>query len=70
MTQKEASLKYINNFGSISSIEAFSDLGITRLSAIVFNLRKEGYKVASTPEEVLNRYGKKVIFSRYTVVNN
>jgi len=70
MTQKEASLKYMNDFGSISSMEAFSDLGITRLAAVVFDLKKEGCKITSTPEEVTNRYGKKVVFSRYTVVSN
>ena len=43
MTQCERIIKYINDFGSISSFEAYTDLGITQLGARLDNLQKEGY---------------------------
>lgn len=66
MTQKEAVIKYMEDFGSISSMEAFKDLGVTRLSGIIYVLRrKEGYDIESEDETIKNRYGKNVTFSRY-----
>ena len=64
ITQEERVIKYIKDFGSISSLDAFKDLGITRLSAVIFNLRRD-YNVSDTWEYVENRYGYKVKFKRY-----
>ena len=44
MTQKERIVKYINDFGSITSFQAYSDLGITQLGARIFELKKLGYR--------------------------
>lgn len=66
MTNKERVLKYIQDFGSISSMEAFTDLGNTRLSASIWLLRHEdGLEIESITETKLNRYGEKTHFSRY-----
>lgn len=67
MTQKDAVLKYIQDFGSISNYEAFIDLGITRLSAVIYDLRKLGYNIETETEETINRYGTKVRFGRYKI---
>lgn len=64
-THKERTLDYINKFGSISSLEAFKDLGNTRLSATIFNLRKDGYNIKSKTETSLNRFGEKTTYFRY-----
>ena len=42
---KERVLKYILDFGSISTWEAIKDLGCTRLSAYIYMLKKEGYDI-------------------------
>lgn len=42
---KERVLKYILDFGSISTCEAIKDLGCTRLSAYIYMLKKEGYDI-------------------------
>ena len=42
MTQREQILQYIKDFGSITPMEAFSDLGITKLATRVSEMRKEG----------------------------
>lgn len=67
MTQTERVLKYIEDYGSISSLEAFKDLGVTRLSAAIYNLRAEGYPIVSHNESALNRYGEKTHYARYTL---
>ncbi len=40
ITQKERIIEYIREFGSISSWEAYSDLGITQLGARIDQLKK------------------------------
>ena len=45
MTQSEQILNYMKEHGSITSMEAFSRLGITRLSARIYDLRKDGVKI-------------------------
>lgn len=65
MTQKEAVLEWLKTDGSITSMEAFEHLGITRLSAVVFDLRKLGYVISSEDMSITNRYGKQVHFARY-----
>lgn len=42
MTQERAVLKYMQDFGGITSFEAFTELGITRISARIFELRDKG----------------------------
>lgn len=65
MTQKELIIQYMNDFGSITTIEAFTDLGITKLTTRISELRKDGIIIASKRIDKKNRYGKKVVFNRY-----
>lgn len=65
-TQTERVRQYLEETGSITSLEAFRELGITRLSAVIFNLKKE---VDIKTETVCfhNRYGEKVYFAKYSI---
>ena len=65
--QQERVLEYMQKFGSISSLEAFKDLGVTRLSAVIFCLKKKGHNITSETEFCKNRFGELVHFSRYRV---
>lgn len=68
MSKKEQRvLEYMQEFGSITSIEAFSDLGDTRLAATIFELKKKGYDIVSTIETNVNRYGENTHYSRYSL---
>ena len=49
-------------------MESFELFGATRLSAIIFNLRKDGYVIDSIKRESRNRYGDKVRFVEYQLV--
>lgn len=66
MTQKDMVLDYIRDFGSITPVDAFRDLGITRLAAVVCKLRREGHDIHKEREHALNRYGQKVRYARYS----
>lgn len=66
ITHKDRVLKYIKDFGSISSLEAFNDLGNTRLSASIWLLRHEDrLEIESINETKKNRYGDKTTYARY-----
>lgn len=67
MTRNERVLQYMQDFGSISSLEAFRDLGCTRLSAAVFQLKQAGYNIQTQREKAKNRYGETVYFCRYSL---
>lgn len=67
--QQQRVLEYMNAFGSISSMEAFQDLGVTRLAAVIFELKRKGIPIHSKTEARVNRFGEVKHFSRYSVVN-
>lgn len=67
-TQKERILEYIKEFGSISSWEAYSELGITQLGARLDQLKREGYMFSTEFEKGKNRYGEDVKYKRYRLV--
>ena len=58
-------LCYIYDFGSISPMEAFNDLGITKLSTRVSEMKVIGILFDQTYENRKNRFGKKVHYMRY-----
>lgn len=67
MGQKQRVLDYIGQFGSISSMEAFKDLGVARLSAVIFNLKEDGYEFDTKTEHGKNRFGEKTSYARYSL---
>ena len=69
-THKDRVLKYIQMFGSITSLDAFKDLGNTRLSASIFCLREEGYPIKSITEKAKNRFGDTTYYARYYLADS
>ena len=66
MTQNEKVIKYIDDFGSISTMEAFTELGITRLASRIHEISKTGIPIKRTMESGKNRYGETVHYARYS----
>ena len=64
-TQNERILKYMADFGSITQLEALSDLGVMRLASRISDLRSRGYSIISEQATVQNRYGEKCHIKRY-----
>ena len=56
---------YIKEFGSITSLQAFKDLGETRLSARIYEMREKGIKIDSEDVIVKNRFKEKRRVSKY-----
>ena len=63
--QQEQILKYICKYGSISPMEAFADLGITKLSTRISEMKMRGIQFDQNYESRTNRIGKPVRFMRY-----
>lgn len=64
-TQKQRIIEYIQRFGSITTREAFLDLGIARLSSRIFELKEDGYDFIETWESAKNRYGEPTTYKRF-----
>lgn len=67
-TQCEQIVEYIDRFGSITTYEAFADIGITRLPARISDLKRCGYEFEKRTETGVNRFGRKVSYTRYSLV--
>lgn len=66
MTHRERLLKWFDEVKpTITSLESITELGNTRLSATVFNLRDEGYNIESVDKKVPTRWGKDTIVTEY-----
>jgi hypothetical protein len=65
MNQREMIVKYIIDFGAITSYEAYQDLGITQLGARIKELKEQGYSFSCEWVKKKNRYGKPITFKKY-----
>lgn len=64
-TQKEKIIEHINKFGSITSYEAYIDLGITQLATRISELKEQGYGFVDEWITKKNRDGAVVSFKKY-----
>lgn len=65
MTQGERILKYIDEKGSITPFEAFTELGVTKLATRVSELRRAGEKIQKKMVSGTNRFGEKIQYMEY-----
>ena len=61
----EQVLEHLKNYGCITSLESIELYGATRLSAIIFNLRKHGYKIDTVDVPFTDRFGSKSVYGKY-----
>lgn len=66
MTQKEMVIAYLKEHGSITPLEAMTELGIMRLSPRIGEIQNELPTVTIT-EKGKNRYGKTTHYARYVI---
>jgi hypothetical protein len=66
-TQCDRILEYIEKFGSISTLEAFVDLGVCRLASRICELRKRGLPIVSEQIAVKNRFDEKCYVKKYSL---
>lgn len=58
-------INYINLYGSITPLDAFRDLGITKLATIVSQLKTMSFVFYQNYESSHNRFGEVTHFMRY-----
>ena len=63
--QCERILRYLDEHGSITQMEATAELGIIRLPSRIHELRRDGYDIPKEFESGKNRYGETVHYARY-----
>ena len=66
-TQAQRVLEYIEEFGSITQLEALKDLGVMRLASRISDLKKQGIPIKSDMETVKNRFGENCYIKRYSL---
>lgn len=67
MTQKEQILDYLQRFKTITPMDAFADLGITKLATRVSEMRRDGVEFNIESVKSKNRFGKPVRFAKYSL---
>lgn len=67
MTQREEILMYITEHGSITPMDAFYDLGITKLATRISEMRKDGMEFKIETVTKRNKYNTRTVrFARYS----
>lgn len=66
-SQNQRILDYIEEHGSITPLDAMSEFGCMRLASRISDLKRKGYPIISTFDDVYNRYGEKVRIKRYSL---
>ena len=64
-TQQMRVINYINLYGSITPLDAFRDLGITKLATVVSQLKRLCFVFYQHYESCKNRFGENCHYMRY-----
>ena len=67
VNQAKRVLRYIEEFGSITSLQAMTDLGVMRLASRITDLKQSGYDIQSRYIHSKNRYGEPIKFKEYYI---
>ena len=68
MTQLQRLEEYLLTHDNINPLQAWNELGIYRLSAVVFDLRKEGLNIHTGRMKVRNKFGETCEVGLYSIV--
>lgn len=66
-TQVDRTLRFMVENGSITSLQAISEFGCTRLADVIFKIRRRGIDVKTETISVKNRYGETAHVARYSL---
>ena len=64
-SQKERVLAYVRTHGSITHREAEDTYSITRIAAVVFDLKALGHKFRTEDVKAKNKFGEPCTYARY-----
>ena len=66
-SQCERIVKYIEENGSITQLDALREFGCMRLASRISDLKRQGVPVRRTMETSKNRYGEPICYARYSL---
>jgi len=64
--QKDKVIAYVRTYGSITPREAIDTYSITRLAAVIFDLKELGHVFTTTIEKGKNKFGEPCTWAKYT----
>nr|DAN88897.1 MAG TPA: helix-turn-helix domain protein [Caudoviricetes sp.] len=67
MTQCERIQRHLEDYGSITSLEAMQEYGIMRLASRISDLKQMGVPIEKEMVSGKNRYGELTSFARYSL---
>lgn len=68
-TQTERLIKHLENGSSITSLQAYNELGITQLATRISEIEARGYKLSRNRISVENRFKETCSVVKYLLVN-
>ena len=69
LTQCDRILRHLEDFGSITSLEAVTEYGIMRLASRINDLKAQGIPIVSERATGKNRYEEPTSYSVYRLAN-
>lgn len=60
-------MEYIDTHGSITALEAWTEIGVYDLRTRISEIRKAGFPIIGEYENGKNKYGEPVRFKRYRI---
>ena len=66
--QEKRLLDYLKTNNKISPMEAWTELGIYRLSDVVFKLRNKDFEIETERKSVVNRFDEPCNFAEYKLL--
>lgn len=66
-SQNDRILRYMRANGSITTMEAFLELGVTRLSGRIYELKENGYSICGRDIKVPTRTGGMATVTEYSL---
>lgn len=67
INQEQVLLEHFAKYQTITSKQAFDLYGMTRLSAVIYNLREKGYDIGMVWETGFNRFSNPVKWGKYFI---
>lgn len=69
MTQTQKIKKYMEDYGSITPLDALREFGCMRLGARIYDLEHQGVAIIHEMEYSINRNGDKIHYARYRLAS-
>lgn len=66
-TQNQRVIEYLQRNGSITQLEAWTQIGVMRLASRISDLRSQGVSIAKRMIDVANRYGESCKVAEYSL---